>query len=130
MTAIPWLLDHAKPEYWAEFYFKGNRYGHLTSNIAESLKPWILEAREKPIVSMLEKIREQLMEWFDTRKRIDINVNGLLVEKIAHNIQTLINIHKYQYIASTNTSYKVKLKETLAEYLVNLELHTSNCKLW
>src|SRR5437667_5719982 len=81
---------------------------------------------------MLEKIREQLMEWFDTRKRIDINVNGLLVEKIAHNIQTLINTwaRKYWYIASTETSYKVKSKETLTKYLVNLELHTCSCKLW
>ena len=131
-TAVHWLLDHAKPEYWAEFYFKGNRYGHLTSNIAESLNAWILEAREKPIVSMLEKIREQLMEWFDTRRKIDINVNGLLVEKVARIIQTLINTRacKYRYIASMETSYEVKSKETLTEYLVNLELHTCSCKLW
>ena len=78
------------------------------------------------------RYREQLMELFDTRKRLDINVNGLLVEKIAHNIQTLINTwaRKYWYIASMETSYEVKSKETLTEYLVNLKLHTCSCKLW
>ena len=85
-----------------------------------------------PIVLILEKIRERLMEWFDTRRKIDINMNGLLVEKVARIIQTLINTRarKYRYIASMETSYEVKSKETLMEYLVNLELHTCSCKLW
>ena len=34
--AVSWLLQHAKTEHWAEIYFPGRRYGHLTSNIAES----------------------------------------------------------------------------------------------
>ena len=81
---------------------------------------------------MLEKIREQLMEWFDTRRKIDINVNGLLIEKAARIIQKLINTraHKYWYIASMETSYDIKSKETLMEYFVNFELHIYSCKFW
>ena len=41
---VPWLLEHAPPEQWAESHFYGNRYGHLTSNIAESINSWLLEA--------------------------------------------------------------------------------------
>ena len=75
-----------------------------------------------PIVLILEKIRERLMEWFDTRRKIDINMNGLLVEKVARIIQTLINTRarKYRYIAFMETFYEVKSKEMLTEYLVNL----------
>ena len=36
-NSITWLLEHAKIEHWAELYFPGHRYGHLTSNIVESL---------------------------------------------------------------------------------------------
>ena len=62
--AVSWLLSHAKSEHWAELYFKGKRYGHFTSNIAESLNSSILTARELPILSMFEHIRHQLMSWF------------------------------------------------------------------
>ena len=54
--APEWLKTHAKPEHWAELYFPGHRYGHLTSNIAESLNALLLEAHEKPIIAMLEQI--------------------------------------------------------------------------
>ena len=36
-NSVPWLLEHTKVEHWAELYFSGRRYGHLMSNIAESL---------------------------------------------------------------------------------------------
>jgi hypothetical protein len=42
--SVPWLLKHADPKHWAELSFDGERYGHLTSNIAESLNTWLLKA--------------------------------------------------------------------------------------
>ena len=54
----PWLLSHAKPEHWAELYFTGRRYGHFTSNIAESLNSSLLMAHEMPILAMFEAIRK------------------------------------------------------------------------
>ena len=33
------------PEKWARAHFKGRRFGHLTSNIAESSNSWLEEAR-------------------------------------------------------------------------------------
>ena len=43
------------------------RYGHITSNIAESFNSAILEAREKPILQMFEHMCRHLMEWFAQR---------------------------------------------------------------
>ena len=67
-AAVEWLLSHANPEHWYKFYFNGRHNGHLTSNIAESLNAWLLEAREKSIEAMFEHIRHQLMEWFVVRR--------------------------------------------------------------
>ena len=64
-----------------------NRYGHFTSNIAESINSWLLEAREMQILAMLEQIRHQLMEWFVQRRRIDQHMEGLLVSSAANIIQ-------------------------------------------
>ncbi|MCO5558981.1 hypothetical protein L7F22_012572 [Adiantum nelumboides] len=59
-AATEYLLFMSTPSHWATTHFKGKRYGHLTSNIAESLNSWLLEATDKPIISMLDIIRHQL----------------------------------------------------------------------
>jgi len=116
----------------AELYFVGKRYGHLTSNIAESLNSWILEAREMPILAMLERIREQLMTWFSNRRQLEANTQGILVSKIATKLQTLVNTRarKYRYMQATESLYEVKSKETLHDYIVNLEDRTCSCREW
>ena len=78
-AAVKWLFEHADPTHWAEIYFPGKRYGHLTSNIAESLNAWLLRARELPILAMFETIRQQLMDWFAKRRLIERdNVGSML----------------------------------------------------
>jgi len=94
---VPWLLEHAKPEHWAESRFDGNRYGHITSNIAESINSWLLEARELPIFAMLERIRHQLMEWFAVRREIDQNTEGLLVSSAAKIIKNTLTTRARRY---------------------------------
>src|SRR5579859_5648854 len=91
--AVDWLLSHVDPAHWCEFYFPRRRYGHLTSNIAESLNAWLLEAREKPVLAMFEQMHHQSMQWFDKRRYIDTNMEGLLVSTAAKAIQSTLNPH-------------------------------------
>jgi len=72
-------MHHTPPEHWAELYFAGHRYGHLTSNIAESLNSWFLHAHELPILPMFKCIRHQLMDWYGKRRNGGGNKVGLLV---------------------------------------------------
>ena len=60
LCSVDWLLDHASPEHWDELYFPGQSYGHLTSNITESLNSWLLEAREMAILTMFEHIHHSM----------------------------------------------------------------------
>ena len=53
----------------------------------ESLNSWILKARELPILAMLETIHHQLMDWFTARSKLELNTKGLLVQKVANEIQ-------------------------------------------
>ena len=91
--------------------------GYLTSNIAESLNSWLLAAREMPILAMFEQIRHQLMELFTVRRELDKNVEGLIVSKVAKQIQATVNnrARRYQYIQATDTMYEVQSSETLHE---------------
>jgi zinc finger SWIM domain-containing protein 3 len=74
---VKWLLKEAKPEFWVECYFQWNRYGHLTSNIVESFNSIILTAREQSILTILETIRQQLMDWFTARRLLEAKTPGI-----------------------------------------------------
>ena len=131
--AVPWLLQHAKTEHWAEIYFPGRRYGHLTSNIAESLNSWLLEARGKPILAMFEQIRHQLMGWFTTRRTLEDKTLGLLVAKSADHLQSVTNnrARRYRSVPSIlGVLYEVQLMETRRNYVVNLAQHSCTCSIW
>ena len=110
--AHDWLLNHAHPMHWVELYFHGRRYGHITSNIAESLNAALLEAREKPILGMFEHTRHKLMEWYVERRQI--NLNNLLFGQIdvfyaAKKIQELTawQAQRYRVLPCTDTEFEV-----------------------
>lgn len=48
-------------EHWARAHFTGNRYNIMTSNVAETWNSVLREAREYPIMALLEHIRAKLM---------------------------------------------------------------------
>ena len=50
------------------YFFKGNRYGEYSSNVAESFNSWILEDRVMPITSCLDDIRVKVMEKMARRR--------------------------------------------------------------
>ena len=130
--AWEWLETNASPTHWAELFFEGRRYGHLTSNISESLNAWLLPARELPVLPMLELIRHKLMEWFVERHRLEERTRGLLVSKRAKEIQQIVNkrARRYRCLESTNSVYEVESKETLQNYRVDLAARSCSCRDW
>src|SRR5579859_4498258 len=130
--AVDWLLSHANPTHWCEFYFPGRRYSHLTSNIAESLNAWLLEAREKPVLAMFEQMRHQSMQWFDKRRHIDTNTEGLLVSTAAKAIQSTLNLRarRYHIISVDDNVYEVFLLETSRNYVIMVSDCTCTCWSW
>jgi MULE transposase domain len=128
-SAVEWLSATAAKEHWVEFYFRGNRYGHITSNIAESCNAWVDEARDKPIVRMLEIMRRQLMESFSSRRHKDENIEGILVSKVATQIRDTLREHarRYHVIESTGSVFEVWSNETRRSYVVRLDNCTCTC---
>ncbi|XP_020263286.1 uncharacterized protein LOC109839266 [Asparagus officinalis] len=76
------IVNNYSPEHWANAFFPGIRYcpqsflvnipfcryGHVTSNIAESFNSWIREARMLRILQMVEHIRKQIMTRMNNRR--------------------------------------------------------------
>jgi len=131
--AVPWLLENLELEHRVEIYFPGCRYGHLTSNIAESLNPWILEAHLKPILAMFEQIRHQLMGWFTSRCTLEDKTRGLLVAKSAEHLQSVTN-NRARTCRSMpsipSVLYEVKSMETHCNYVIDLAKRSCTCTIW
>ncbi|KAL0218192.1 hypothetical protein RCL1_009040 [Eukaryota sp. TZLM3-RCL] len=53
-------LQQTERRIWTTLHFTGKRYGHLTSNIAESLNSWLKSLRAVPLIPMIEKYRIKL----------------------------------------------------------------------
>ncbi|XP_012841115.1 PREDICTED: uncharacterized protein LOC105961430 [Erythranthe guttata] len=68
VDAYHWLMKE-HPSTWARSHFSTNAKCNLVSNnISESFNNWINEARDKPIITMMEHIRHQMMSRFQEQK--------------------------------------------------------------
>ncbi|XP_028055569.1 uncharacterized protein LOC114259743 [Camellia sinensis] len=69
-----YLLEGEIQRHLASCYFKGwqsrgDRYGEMCSNAAESFNSWIREARHLPITQMVDSIRTKIMDQMSKRQR-------------------------------------------------------------
>ncbi|XP_050224005.1 uncharacterized protein LOC126673784 isoform X1 [Mercurialis annua] len=65
--AYNWIIQN-EPQNWANAFFKGARYNHLTSNFGEMFYSWASEAHELPITQMVDAIRGKIMELIYTQR--------------------------------------------------------------
>ena len=67
-------LDNVDPSMWSRSYFTDHSKSDLlVNNLSESFNSYILDARDKPIVTMIEKIRRKLMRRFQLKRKGCLN---------------------------------------------------------
>ncbi|PWA63566.1 transposase, MuDR, Zinc finger, SWIM-type, MULE transposase domain protein [Artemisia annua] len=67
VEAYNWVIE-SEPNHWANAYFPGKRYNHMTSNFGEMFYSWASEAHELPITQMVDTVRGKIMELIHTRR--------------------------------------------------------------
>ncbi|KAL3525770.1 hypothetical protein ACH5RR_014142 [Cinchona calisaya] len=61
-AAYKWLIDNTNPKHWSRSHFRAKpKCDILLNNLCEKFNLAILEAKEKPILGLLETIRHYLM---------------------------------------------------------------------
>ena len=117
-----------------ELYFLGQRHGHTTLNIAESLNAAILEAHEKSILAMFEHMRHHTMGWFTERRQIDSNVpvTQIVVSNVVKKIQELTawQAQCYHIVSASDQEFEIFSLESSDTYIVKLEYMTCTCFQW
>ncbi|XP_050218751.1 uncharacterized protein LOC126669347 [Mercurialis annua] len=65
--AYNWVIQ-SEPEHWANAFFEGARYNHMTSNFGHQFYSWVSEAHELPITQLIDTLRGKMMESFYIRR--------------------------------------------------------------
>ncbi|XP_071737034.1 uncharacterized protein [Rutidosis leptorrhynchoides] len=67
IEAYNWVIN-SEPVHWANAFFPGARYNHITSNFGEMFYSWVSEAHDLPITQMVDTVRGKIMELIYTRR--------------------------------------------------------------
>lgn len=67
LEAYNWIVQ-SEPQNWANAFFQGARYNHMTSNFGELFYSWASNVHELPITQMVDVIRGRTMELISTRR--------------------------------------------------------------
>ncbi|KAJ7968367.1 Protein FAR1-RELATED SEQUENCE like [Quillaja saponaria] len=125
--AAKWLQQF-HPSQWALVYFEGTRYGHLSSNIEEFNK-WIFEARELPIIQVIERIHSKLMnEFVERHLRSSSWLSVLAPSAEKRMIEAIGHASTFQVLRSDEIEFEVLSAER--SDIVNIGTRCCSCRDW
>ncbi|KAL0913410.1 hypothetical protein M5K25_016871 [Dendrobium thyrsiflorum] len=115
---------------WSRSTFSKHIKNHYnTNNMAESFNSWIEEARNKPVVDLIDMIRGMLMEQRSQRKLRSASWKGSLVPFVEDYIRD-ITTRKDHFIICKSTSTKAKVEGSFERHEVDTENHFCSCGFW
>lgn len=116
------------PSRWALVYSDGLRYGHLSSNVDEFNK-WILEARELPVIQVIERIHSKLTAGFEERRCKSNSWTSTLAPSAEKRVSEAINrASTYQVLRSDEFEFEVISPER--SHIVNIGTRSCSCRDW
>ena len=125
--AAKWMQQFP-PSHWALVHFEGTRYGHLSSNL-EEFNRWILEARELPIIQVIEQIQSKLMTKFEDRRLKSSSWFSVLAPSAEKRmIDAVDRASTYQVLRSDEVEFEVISADR--SDIVNIGIHYCSCRDW
>ncbi|KAK1581406.1 hypothetical protein Q3G72_005768 [Acer saccharum] len=128
--AYKWLADK-DPNHWSRAFFKDTALcDMLCNNMCEAFNKAILQARDKPVITLMEMIRNYLMKRL-VRKRAEVEKwhhdIGPKVLKFVEKLKLESSICQPDY--SGNNKYQVRGVGD-EQYVVDIENKTCACNKW
>jgi len=132
--ATTWLMDNHK-QLWARSKFSTtSKCDYVTNNIAETFNSWIREEKSLPVLDLMDKIRQLIMERFCTRRQLASKLSGFKV---------LPHVMKELHNKSRNLKYTIHRSGLMVgevggvnkdlvpwRFIVDLEKKECTCRGW
>ncbi|GAA0140389.1 hypothetical protein LIER_35227 [Lithospermum erythrorhizon] len=131
-AAYEWISTNAgNPKHWCKAFFSVElKSDMLCNNLSESFNSFILSAKDKPIITMLERIRRFLMERIKDRKFSIGTKPGPICPKITKILdRRTIYADGYTYTWNGVDGFKVYSHKG-DHYKVDLRKKECSCRIW
>jgi hypothetical protein len=124
-------IDKVDPRMWSRHAFRESSYSDiLLNNTAECFNSWILEAREKPILTCMEMIRRQIMNRFNLKRDGAATSTNSICPKIVRKLdRNKSNSRNYIARCSNKLQYEVDHCYD-PRRIVDLGKRTCTCGRW
>ena len=117
-------------EQWARDVFKTfAKCDILLNNISEYFNKYILKARERPLLTMMEIIRSQVMKRITTKQAVGRKMKGDICPKIRKKLDIIIDM-SYEYHADFAGSSKAQVRGPEGQFSVDLDKRSCACRRW
>ncbi|KAK2661571.1 hypothetical protein Ddye_000145 [Dipteronia dyeriana] len=120
------VLMNVGPERWSRAYSPVRRYRLMTSSIAESMNSCLVHARQMPITTMIEFIRDMLQKWF-YKRQIKAEKTQTQLNPWATELRKERTIDSEKYTVHPIDSVNFNVYDRNKDGLVNLSEKTCSC---
>ncbi|KAK8581393.1 hypothetical protein V6N13_144420 [Hibiscus sabdariffa] len=127
--ACEWILQSG-PEHWSNVLFQGSRYGHFSSNVAETLYSWVTELPVIPIAKLIETLCCKIMELMSTQKSDSSQWMTKLTPAVEFKLEEhILKANMLQVPVSHGSTFEV-CDSLGAIFVVNIDLWDCSCREW
>ncbi|XP_034676991.1 uncharacterized protein LOC117907534 [Vitis riparia] len=124
--AARYLMDIGVDQ-WARSYSTGKRYNIMTTGIVESLNAVLKNARDLPVLQLVEELRNLLQKWFVTRQQQAMSMSTELTMWADGELHSRYNMSATYLVEPINS------KECNVNYVgisaqVNLDTRSCTCR--
>ncbi|XP_076901770.1 uncharacterized protein LOC143556301 [Bidens hawaiensis] len=126
--AYNWIV-RSEPDHWANAFFGGSRYNHMTSNFGNYIYSWVSEANELSITQMVDELRGKMMQLIYTRRVESSQWLTRLTPAMEEKLKTeMLKAHSVQMLRSHGSKFEVRFGEVVD--IVDIEIWDCSCKVW
>ncbi|XVF41703.1 hypothetical protein PTKIN_Ptkin01aG0301300 [Pterospermum kingtungense] len=127
LEAYNWIIQ-SEPQNWANSFFQGARYNHMTSNFGELFYSWASDAHELPITQMVDVIRGKIMELIYTRRSNSDQWLTRLTPAMEEKLEKeSLKVRSLQVLLNTGSVFEVR-GESIE--VVDMDRWDCSCKGW
>ncbi|XP_039120415.1 uncharacterized protein LOC120256815 [Dioscorea cayenensis subsp. rotundata] len=119
-----------KPEIWSRSQFSTVcKCDYITNNISEAFNAWVAEARERPVLDLLDTIKQKIMVTMDKRRRMAIKWNDDIVPSVKKYVRNLSRgLAAYEVQRGSDSKAEVSYKGQRCEVLLTDGI--CSCRKW
>jgi hypothetical protein len=131
--AIKWIEENHK-HLWNRWKFsKVSKCDYVTNNVVETFNSWIRNEKSQPVIQLMDKIRQMIMEKQDIRRNLAHRLNDKILPHVTKDLNARSRNLNYVIHRGHNNTAKIQwiTKELKTwRHTIDLDSRTCSCKRW